>query len=196
MLLAAVGSKTGIEWTLDGAPRLILVVLFGGATLMLLATWIMWLLGVGRFKPKDDAAVSAGGPLNGSQRGPWQWLQWFVSEIIFEFRNFLALVIMAVFVLALVLMLWPGLGKGDAESYTQMKDGLQVVVASLGGLVGSIIGYYFGESAVANAKSKKSGDPPTPTQALPPPDLGKDGKKVEPTATEGISKAKEPPKIG
>lgn len=189
MLLAAIGSKAGSAWTLDGAPRLILVVLFGGATLMLLATWIMWLLGVGRFKGRAEAAA------NGSQRGPWQWLQWFISEIIFEFRNFLALVIMAVFVLALVMMLWPALGKGDEKSFAAMKDGLQVVVASLGGLVGSIIGYYFGESAVANAKSKKNGDTTTPTQSLPPPDPNKDGKKADGSGAEGINKAKEPPKF-
>ena len=44
-----------------------------------------------------------------------------------------------------------------------IKDGLQGVAASMGGLIGSIIGYYFGESA---AKSRNPGGSTTPPPAV------------------------------
>jgi hypothetical protein len=47
------------------------------------------------------------------------------------------------------------------ESFDTVKDGVQLVVASLGGLVGSIIGYYFGESAAERRYS-------APAEAIPP----------------------------
>jgi hypothetical protein len=101
---------------------------------------------------------------NGTRVGPWQWLQWFFTTIIDDFRNFLALVLMGIFVLAMVLMLWPSLASEEG-TYDNLKDGLQTVVACLGGLVGSIIGYYFGESAAAKAKGDDGTTTPgTPTQ--------------------------------
>ncbi|MEQ1747609.1 MAG: hypothetical protein ABMA02_19430 [Saprospiraceae bacterium] len=39
------------------------------------------------------------------------------------------------------------------DDFEQKMDALQLVIASLGGLLGSIIGYYFGESAVRNAQT-------------------------------------------
>jgi hypothetical protein len=43
-----------------------------------------------------------------------------------------------------------------------IKDGLQGVAAALGGLIGSIIGYYFGESAAKNRVSDGNALPPPP----------------------------------
>ncbi|MBX3318097.1 MAG: hypothetical protein KF902_14670 [Phycisphaeraceae bacterium] len=202
MLLAAV-SNTPSVWTLAGAPRIILVILLGGVTILTIATWAMWLAGVGRFKPNAADATTT----NGSRIGPWQWLQWFFTTIIDDFRNFLALVLMGIFLIAMVLMLWPSLAY-PCGTYDNLKDGLQTVVACLGGLVGSIIGYYFGESAAAKANTDDGTTTPgTPTQGpLPPgapPATPQSGAPAS-TASEmpsamsapPIKKAADPPSLG
>ncbi len=203
MLLAAAGTIAPSAWTLEGAPRVILVVLLGGVTLLVIVTWAMWLAGVGRFKAGAVEAPAS----NGTRVGPWQWLQWFFTTIIDDFRNFLALVLMGIFVLAMVLMLWPSLASEEG-TYDNLKDGLQTVVACLGGLVGSIIGYYFGESAAAKAKGDDgttmpgtptqgtlpSGTPPgTPAPPAPPVVVS----EVPPTSViPPIKKAADPPRRG
>jgi di/tricarboxylate transporter len=105
---------------------------------MLLVQWLTWLLGWGRFR-------------NPTPRNRRDSLRLVFSDamvkIINDFRHLLALVIVVIF----ATVLWYVMLKtsGDAET---MNDAIQTVVASLGGLVGSIIGYYFGESAVARAQ--------------------------------------------
>jgi len=62
---------------------------------------------------------------------------------------------------------------------TNMKEALQAVVATLGCLVGSIIGYYFGESSLlksSNTGSEAGTSKPAP-EIQPPP---ADGKGSEP----------------
>ena len=85
----------------------------------------------------------------------------FFVKIINDFRHLLALVLVVLFGLALFAAMWPGMMKQDVSL---IKDGLQGVAAALGGLIGSIIGYYFGESAARNRAS--SGEAPSSDPAI------------------------------
>lgn len=120
----------------------IFVCLFCLLALLLTLNWLSWLFAWGRFKePKQ------------SVRG--QHLRYIFSDaivkIINDFRHLLALVIVFIFAFVLVYsMIRAG------SNIETMKESIQVVVASLGGLVGSIIGYYFGESAIAKASEGKA----------------------------------------
>lgn len=62
-------------------------------------------------------------------------------KIINDFRHLLALVIVGIFGLSLAYGLYA------AENLDDRIETLQAVTAVFGGIVGSIIGYYFGESA-------------------------------------------------
>jgi hypothetical protein len=113
-----------------------LLVLLACVGIILLAVqWLAWILGIGRFK---------GGAV-GEQRVTPQNLRYLVTEaltkIINDFRHLLALIIVVIFGLALAYSLYQASGDID-----KIKEALQAVAATLGGLVGSIIGYYFGES--------------------------------------------------
>ena len=84
------------------------------------------------------------------------------ANIINEFRHLLALVLVLVFggVLAF------GLVKAGADAQ-EISAVLQAVASSLGGLIGAIIGYYFGESA----GSRRQADDPRATRDV---DQGED----------------------
>jgi len=68
----------------------------------------------------------------------------FFAKLIDDFRHLLALVVVMLFAVTLFSAMLPGLQSGKLND---LKDGIQAVAAALGGLIGSIIGYYFGESA-------------------------------------------------
>src|SRR5258706_15938080 len=111
-----------------------IAVLFGSLLLLvLLLQWVAWVFAWGRFKRTHAKP--------GEQTSQLRFVitNLFV-KIIDEFRHLLALLVVLIFAgtLAAVLV-W-------APHFSNVKEGLQVVVASLGGLVGSILGYYFGES--------------------------------------------------
>jgi hypothetical protein len=149
-----------------------LLIILGGVL-----NWILWMFGLGRFRgrPPEDSKIRF-------------VLADFFVKIINDFRHLLALVLVILFGLALFAAMWPGMMKQDVNL---IKDGLQAVAAALSGLIGSIIGYYFGESA---AKSRTPGGDATPPPAVeqdsaqaeagitvppkPPPD-GKQGEKIE-----------------
>jgi membrane protein DedA with SNARE-associated domain len=69
-------------------------------------------------------------------------------NIVDDFRHFLALLIVILFVILIIASMWAG--RGDFDN---VMEAMQLVIASLGGLLGSIIGYYYGESA-ARSKDK------------------------------------------
>jgi len=109
---------------------LLLLILIASASV---TNWLLWMFGLGRYK----------GPLPASSKIRFV-LADFLVKIINDFRHLLALVIVLLFSGALLIAMWPGMMKQDV---TLLRDGLQSVAAALGGLLGSVIGYYFGESA-------------------------------------------------
>lgn len=144
---------------------------------LVLVQWTTWIFGLGRFRA------------SGAQRDRRSQLRFvladFFVKIIVDFRNLLALLVLLIFVGALIWVLAAADGK-----MADIKDGLQAVVAALGGLVGSIIGYYFGESAAsrvpgaaADGQPALSGQPsrqdpnaqPAAITEAPPPPTGGNG---------------------
>lgn len=91
---------------------------------------------------------------NGNSRDPMEAsggvayiLMNLMVKIIDDFRHLLALIIVSIFFFALIYaMMYAG------KTLEEKMDAIQTVVAALGGLIGSIIGYYFGESAGSRKK--------------------------------------------
>ncbi len=153
----------------------ILFLLFCLACIAFLVQWFAWIFGWGRFSiaPASTATETATGTgtgpgaVTGSAKAD---LRYIFSEaavkIINDFRHLLALVIVLIFAFALAYSLIKAASvltsANTATVVDNMKNALQAVMATMGGLVGSIIGYYFGESSVA-----KTAAPLTP---LPKPD--------------------------
>jgi hypothetical protein len=125
------------------------------AGIAFLIQWLAWIFGVGRFKNIGTASKTSSFIFSE-----------FTFKIINEFRHLLALLVVLIFSFALGYSLIKAASlPADAEGTSvidNMKEALQAVVATLGGLVGSIIGYYFGESSVSK--------PVLPATPLPPPD--------------------------
>lgn len=117
----------------------IIVILLGFLSIFILIHYGLWILGRGRFNRENDPVRLA--------RPPRERLNFVLADaaikIINDFRHFLALLIVLVFSLVLGYAVIGGAMNGE-----KLQDNLQAVMATLGGLVGSIIGYYFGESAV------------------------------------------------
>lgn len=126
-----------LEQNWRGALLLILLIIVFAA----FVRWLFWLMGWGRFAPRSGG--------RSDQAGIWSYFGTkFVAKTVSEFRHLLALLIFLLFSVAVVLAMLPGLLGLDVG---RMTDGLQGVAASLGGLIGSIIGYYFGEQVGASA---------------------------------------------
>lgn len=73
----------------------------------------------------------------------------FFTKIINDFRHFLAL-ILVIFLLTIMLV---SLVYGSSNS--DRLETFQAVVSSLMGLLGSVVGYYFGETSVTRITSNK-----------------------------------------
>lgn len=99
----------------------------------------------------------------------------FLYKLITEFRHALALVIVFIFAGALIYAMYAG--RCDMD---KLKEALAAVTSTLGGLVGSIIGYYFGESKGQN--SGLANQPPLGTTGTSVPPTGVPSK---PTGTAG-----------
>ncbi len=113
--------------------------------LVALTQWALWILGLGRFR----------------NRVPQSRIRYVLADlfvkIINDFRHLLALAIVTLFGVVVLAAIWPGMMKQDVAL---IKEGLQGVSATLGGLIGSIIGYYFGESAGKNSMRGGDATPP------------------------------------
>jgi hypothetical protein len=126
----------------------------------LLVQWFAWIFGMGRFGKIIPAAEGRAG------------LRYIFSDlmvkIINEFRHLLALIVVVIFAGALSYSLWKAgtvpTGSDLPSTVDNLKEALQAVVATLGGLVGSIIGYYFGESSVAKVTETRIVPASTPDQ--------------------------------
>lgn len=111
----------------------ILLLTLGG--IALLVQWFSWIFRLGRYAspPGEDPTT---------RQSIRFLLAEILAKIINDFRHLLALIIVTIFAFVLIyVMLKAG------SDFDNLKEGVQVVVAALGGLIGSIIGYYFGESA-------------------------------------------------
>jgi len=104
----------------------------------------------------------------------------FFVRLVTDFRHLFALAIFLFFVSLIFYAM------GMSDKFDEKMDALQMVIASLGGLLGSIIGYYFGESAVrrsqipSNSQTTAEGNVPE-TEPKPEP-------IVEPPVAKGIPK--------
>ena len=75
-----------------------------------------------------------------------------IVKIITDFRHFLALILVLIFAGSLAYAFNIANKSDDVNKIENLIKVLQAVVATLGGLVGSIVGYYFGESAAKGAR--------------------------------------------
>jgi hypothetical protein len=147
----------------DGILVLLIALgVFGG-----LLNWLLWMFRWGRFlgsSPQTDTRLRF-------------VLTEFFVKLIDDFRHLLALVIVLLFAWTLFLAMWPGVRKGNLND---VKDGVQAVAAVFGGLIGSIIGYYFGESAGSRRRQPPGlNEPPAPSGPAVQPDSS-DGTVVTP----------------
>lgn len=118
--------------------------------------WVAWIFCFGRFS--SDRTDSRTG------RALRHVLGDLLVKIIDDFRHLLALIIVLIFAVAL--------GYTVYRAGSQMSDitnALQTVVATLGGLVGSLVGYYFGEAAAKRSPEEPldRGIPEEPVQQPP-----------------------------
>ena len=90
----------------------------------------------------------------------------FFVNLINDFKHLLALVIVIIFTGLIIYSMAAG------ESFDEKLEALKLVIVSLGGLLGSIIGYYFGESAARGASANRVnfGNPEPPATDSPEPE--------------------------
>ena len=115
-----------------------------------------WIFGFGRYARDSQQPVRQREGLN------YVLVDFFV-KIINDFRSLLALTLIIIFA---VTLWWALTGAGgDPE---KISKALQAVMSTLGGLVGSIVGYYFGESAARKSTGQNPAPPPgNPVQGDP-----------------------------
>jgi hypothetical protein len=156
---------------MDFLPDLALMLVFL-LMLVLMLQWVCWIFRWGRFKvptsggqPSLLDGTSAGGQPRGVVQSTVYIIGNFITTLIDDFRHLLALIIVLIFGAALAYAMY----KADG-SLPGIRDALQAVAATLGGLVGSIIGYYYGESAAGKALSAR-----VATQRTAPSVVGTEG---------------------
>jgi hypothetical protein len=148
----------------------ILFLLFCLASVAFLVQWFAWIFGKGRF---SKAGTPTGADTDSGSVKP---LRFFIAEaavkIINDFRHLLALVLVLIFAFALGYSLIKAAsvmtGANAPSVVENMKNALQAVMATLGGLVGSIIGYYFGESSVTKTVQQAAQLPNPDTSPITP----------------------------
>ncbi len=160
-----------LEAHVNGVLVLILLLL----VFILCLRWMAQIFGWGRFKSvsstgKQDHSIS------------YIITQIFVN-IINDFKHFLALIIVLLFVTLSIFAVT------SSDVYQEKIDALQLVIASLGGLLGSIIGYYYGESAARSTQSNVTpkGNPESiQKKGKPKPSKKNETAKDEEASTEGV----------
>ena len=110
--------------------------------------WVLWMFAWGRYRGagRTDSKIRF-------------VLADFFVKIINDFRHLLALIIVMMFAVALFAAMCPGIWYHSVDG---VKEGVQAVAAALGGLIGSIIGYYFGESAANKSRLSAADQPALP----------------------------------
>lgn len=142
-----------------------LIVAFAAMLMLLLVVnWLAWIFRWGRYKKSHAETGTASG-----KAGIMYIFADFVVKIINDFRHLLALFLVTIFAVAVGYAIFSSC---DVDS---LSGNLQAVVSTLGGLVGSIVGYYFGESAARKTKNETQNSEPivqlgVPTEAIKPVD--------------------------
>lgn len=118
---------------------------------MVVVQWVCWIFSLGRFTQPVSAtadqrqASSSAQPVIGSA-GVDRRIRFVIAELfaklIDDFRHLLALIIVIIFMMTIIYALW--VGRDDIE---HLNKALQAVTGSFSGIIGVIIGYYFGESS-------------------------------------------------
>ncbi len=110
------------------------------AAVIFFIQWISWVFCWGRFRPDRVASTT-------SARKPLRLVMGdLLVNIVNDFRHLLALIIVLIFAMVLGYAVYRASAGVD-----EITKALQAVVATLGGLVGSLLGYYFGEAAAKKA---------------------------------------------
>lgn len=144
-----------------GAGIRVALLCFSGLLLAALVTanWLAWIFNWGRFK---RPAVALGKP---DQTRLSYVLADAAVRLVNDFRHLLALLLVVIFGCTLGWVLY------TSKTPEHMWEGLKTVTATLGGIVASIIGYYFGEAR--GTPASKGAPPPAsreePVQLPPPP---------------------------
>lgn len=181
------GGGTNPGAGIDRIGSIVLFVILALFGVTLLVQWWMWLAGAGRFK--------ASRPRDGDREPVARMFAGAFIKIVDDFRHFLALMLLAVFFLTLFLVVLIGWHRSAGDRTIEaVTDGIQLVVAALGGLVGSIVGYYYGESAVRrNAESPTSAVSTTITTGSTPVGAGAGATPGAPGQPPGIQAPVRPP---
>ena len=158
---------------------LFVFLLFAAAFLL---QWLAWIFAKGRFKKGGMIGGTGTGTGDGLPRPARFVLTDLAVKIINEFRHLLALLVFIIFAFALTYSLIKAGSLSTGNAIDNLKGALEGVVATLGGLVGSIIGYYFGESSVTAPSSSDSSNTTNPDKSVqqkPPAATGKATGAVE-----------------
>lgn len=116
----------------------VFVLIIIAVAIVFLINWLARIFGWGRYNRRSNFYVKSNTD---------QIIAEFFARLINDFRHLLALIIVLIFV-SLVFY-----AMAMTDNFEEKMKALQLVIASLGGLLGSIIGYYFGESAVRRSQS-------------------------------------------
>ena len=121
-------------------------------SIMLLIKWFASIFGLGRYQKNQGNSTYTENTASEYTSIGYIFADLAV-KIINDFRHLLALIIVGIFGLTLAYVLY-------TTADTDLNDSLQAVIAAFGGIVGTIIGYYFGESAAKGATGNQA--PPLP----------------------------------
>lgn len=146
--------------------------------LILFFNWLAWVFGIGRYRNLRPTPKS----------GFFYIFADMMVKIITDFRHFLALILVIIFAIALAYAF--SIANGNIEN---LSKALQAVVSTLGGLVGSIVGYYFGESAARSSQQSGGTNNPAATTSTNTPTV--QGSTTSTPATEPIKEVKLPDNI-
>jgi len=117
-----------------------------------LVQWTFWIAGWGRFRlPKDIKPASKGGI--GERPIRFVFAELF-AKLVNDFRHLLALIVMLVFLFSVAYALWVA-----GTNVENMNKALQAVTGSLSGIIGVIIGYYFGETVARTGGASDTTQP-------------------------------------
>ncbi len=116
--------------------------------------WLAWIFGYGRFKKPVGTVESNSASANQTTtQAPIRYvIANLFAKLVDDFRHLLALILVLMFAIVLVYSLYVAGTKVD-----DISKAMQAVTGSLSGIIGVIIGYYFGESA-----AKRGSDPANP----------------------------------